>query len=1223
MAKKNISSLGLDISDYKASVKTLVQLLGQDQANAMRKSMKEAIELNNIIGKQTAKISELTKAGNKVVVTFRKWGDGARVLNVQVKELTKTDEKRIASTKKTIAKINELTAAEKKAIDTKKRLAAESKKVSATVKRLIAANEKQVLSWRSIERVLLTFVIRRAFSALILKMREAIETTIEFSKRIVEIQTIAQQQPATFSEWAETLRKVSDAWDLDLLDTANAAYQVLSNQVADSREQLESFLVTAAKFSRVTRTSLEDSVNLLTGALNAYGISSTRAEEVAAKLFKTIELGRVRGVELANSFGRVAIVAAQVGLSLDELLTSISTITIQSVKASETMTLMRGILLKLAKPTEGMTELFDELGVATVEQLVFAKGFIGALEAIEQASKGTVTGLAELLGRIRPTTGAGALTKDLDKFNSVLEEIRSQANLDYTNAQLKLFTTSGEELSRELNELKNHFQKTFGRQITRNILIMTSATGGLKNTIAILTEAVIALSVAGAIAFSTVKVLQWKKAIIEARVAGTLLAGVQLGAISVGLTVGIFAALALARKVQEATDKIKELKIELAELDRRNAVKDLLSIGNFEQTFIDLENLDKTLVETTRQVLVFTRSWERAFTKGLSEEAVKANENLKKVTLKNLDSMLKGAQDYYNALSKLINDTQKDIARLQRSIIDSESEYRDFFRQQTGGSPEEQLKALNKETSIARNLDTSTLENRRIRLERIFELQKEELAIAKSITREQAKQGGARGTISASPQKLGILSEMKQTTEKLVDLKREELIESEKNLEKEKELKKQIEERYKTVFDLQQKLNEAAGRDIEAFIGLGKSNINKKLLEAIASGDPLTFEFLDSEGILKDIASIKDFEIRKEIAEKLSELNKTMSDLIDVTIKATKVRQKIFEDMANTVGNALKNITGFPENLDKALDRYLTFIKRQDFGTIPRPVPRETISDVTTFRRNLKRAKERQPGETIEDFITRQAEILSRANKLYAKIVADAQRVQEELGINTEVVIKSFAVVRELLDNAQKEFDTLKKSEKEKAALTEGAKSTEEYTGALIVAQEKVLKIVESEDENAKKLKDIGEVLNEIDGIQGTTVTELLDNLAEMKNIGHLIQGIINSLKLQLQSLQSNKINKSLGGSIYASLGKPMGTDTVNAMLTPGEFVMNKFAAKRFYSKLVPMNYGLENPKFGDVNSTTIGDINVSVTGGDTSNQTAISIAQELRREIRRGRLVI
>ena len=99
---------------YKASVKTLVQLLGQDQANAMRKSMKEAIELNNILGKQTAKISEVTKAGNKAVVTFRKWGDGARILNVQVKELTKTDEKRIVSTKKTIAKINELTAAEKK-----------------------------------------------------------------------------------------------------------------------------------------------------------------------------------------------------------------------------------------------------------------------------------------------------------------------------------------------------------------------------------------------------------------------------------------------------------------------------------------------------------------------------------------------------------------------------------------------------------------------------------------------------------------------------------------------------------------------------------------------------------------------------------------------------------------------------------------------------------------------------------------------------------------------------------------------------------------------------------------------------------------------------------------------------------------------------------------------------------------------------------------------------
>jgi hypothetical protein len=52
------------------------------------------------------------------------------------------------------------------------------------------------------------------------------------------------------------------------------------------------------------------------------------------------------------------------------------------------------------------------------------------------------------------------------------------------------------------------------------------------------------------------------------------------------------------------------------------------------------------------------------------------------------------------------------------------------------------------------------------------------------------------------------------------------------------------------------------------------------------------------------------------------------------------------------------------------------------------------------------------------------------------------------------------------------------------------------------------------------------------------------------------------------------------------------------------------------------MNAGVQ-PAFrqdgGVVNNTSIGDINVTVQGGETSRQTARIIANELRREIRRG----
>ena len=91
------------------------------------------------------------------------------------------------------------------------------------------------------------------------------------------------------------------------------------------------------------------------------------------------------------------------------------------------------------------------------------------------------------------------------------------------------------------------------------------------------------------------------------------------------------------------------------------------------------------------------------------------------------------------------------------------------------------------------------------------------------------------------------------------------------------------------------------------------------------------------------------------------------------------------------------------------------------------------------------------------------------------------------------------------------------------------------------------------------------------------------------------------------------------GGLQYLAQGG-IGQDTVLAMLTPGEFVINKENSSKFYSELNAMNNGHNPPtreKGGDI--TNVGDVNVVVKGGDTSAATIANICQGLRRELRRG----
>ena len=82
----------------------------------------------------------------------------------------------------------------------------------------------------------------------------------------------------------------------------------------------------------------------------------------------------------------------------------------------------------------------------------------------------------------------------------------------------------------------------------------------------------------------------------------------------------------------------------------------------------------------------------------------------------------------------------------------------------------------------------------------------------------------------------------------------------------------------------------------------------------------------------------------------------------------------------------------------------------------------------------------------------------------------------------------------------------------------------------------------------------------------------------------------------------------------------PRGTDTVPAMLSPGEFVVNARAARKFASTLVAMNAGATayRAEGGSVinNSSQIGTINI--VDSNDPRTTARAVIAEQRREFRR-----
>jgi len=91
--------------------------------------------------------------------------------------------------------------------------------------------------------------------------------------------------------------------------------------------------------------------------------------------------------------------------------------------------------------------------------------------------------------------------------------------------------------------------------------------------------------------------------------------------------------------------------------------------------------------------------------------------------------------------------------------------------------------------------------------------------------------------------------------------------------------------------------------------------------------------------------------------------------------------------------------------------------------------------------------------------------------------------------------------------------------------------------------------------------------------------------------------------------------------SYYAGGGfTPRGTDTIPAMLSPGEFVVNAAATRQFYSQLTAINSGRQpiyRAEGGPTNNVSFsGDINVIENG--SGKDTARQLMDQVRRELRR-----
>lgn len=298
-----------------------------------------------------------------------------------------------------------------------------------------------------------TVLLAAAGTAVVAFFGFAAKGAAEFRAQVAEITTLIDTSVISHQELAAAVLEVNTAFGTSKASTAKALYDIISSG-AEAGEEANKLLASSAKLATAGVTDIGVAADGLTTIMNAFGDAVGGAEEISDKLFKTVEGGKTTVEELSGFMFQAAPIAATLGISLDEVLASMASLTKQGTPTSQSFTQVRALLVSLAKPLPELAEAFQTYAGASAEAVLANEGLGAAIRVVEEASGGSKSAMVQLLGSVESFNALASLSTDNSRFfNEALVSIGDSAGaVDTAVAKiqagpLQKMAIAGEQLS--------------------------------------------------------------------------------------------------------------------------------------------------------------------------------------------------------------------------------------------------------------------------------------------------------------------------------------------------------------------------------------------------------------------------------------------------------------------------------------------------------------------------------------------------------------------------------------------------------------------------------------------------------------------------------------------------------------------------------------------------------------------------------------------------------
>ncbi len=257
----------------------------------------------------------------------------------------------------------------------------------------------------------------------------AVKAFADFEQSMSNVSTLIDESVEDMDAMGAAVLDISKRVPVAAMDLSSSLYDIRSAGIsaADSMSTLED----AAMLGVAGLGSTKEATNLLTTAINAFGLQGRDSNEVADVLFKTVKAGKTDISQLSGAFGKMAGNAKAANIAFEDVQAATAAITALTGKTSEAQNALAQVFLELTQTGGKLDKALQENG-KSLEWLNTAIGDEGLVQGMKSAQKMMNLTETEFKNMFSSAEGGTAiyqlLTDAYDMNNAALEDMMHGSN---------------------------------------------------------------------------------------------------------------------------------------------------------------------------------------------------------------------------------------------------------------------------------------------------------------------------------------------------------------------------------------------------------------------------------------------------------------------------------------------------------------------------------------------------------------------------------------------------------------------------------------------------------------------------------------------------------------------------------------------------------------------------------------------------------------------------